>query len=112
MAMKLDTLFQNNILRRLSKAMAVVLLLWVVTWLAVPTLLKSQAQSRLTELLGRQVSLGAVDFKPWSLELEVTDFVVAHEGVPGAPPQCVIKWFYVDLEAQSLFMLAPVVDAL
>lgn len=112
MAMKLDTLFQNNILRRLSKAMAVVLLLWVVTWLAVPTLLKSQAQSRLTELLGRQVSLGAVDFKPWSLELEVTDFVVAQAGAPGAPPQFVIKRFYVDLEAQSLFRLAPVVDAL
>ena len=74
MTMKLDTLFQNSITRRLFMAISAVLLLWAVTWLAIPPLLKSQAQSRLTELLGRQVSVGAVNFKPWSLELEAIDF--------------------------------------
>ena len=112
MGMKLDTLFQNSISRRLSMAIGAVLLLWAVTWLAVPPLLKSQAQSRLTELLGRQVSVGAVNFKPWSLELEVNDFTVAQAGTSNAPPQLAIQRFYVDLEAQSLFRLAPVVDAL
>jgi Domain of Unknown Function (DUF748) len=112
MTMKLDTLFQNSIARRLLMAISAVLLLWVVTWLAVPPLLKSQAQSRLTELLGRQVTVGAVNFKPWSLELEVIDFAIAQAGVPSKPPQLAIKRFYMDLEAQSLFRLAPVVDAL
>ena len=112
MTMKLDTLFQNSITRRLFMAISAVLLLWAVTWLAIPPLLKSQAQSRLTELLGRQVSVGAVNFKPWSLELEVNDFTVGQAGEPNAPPQLAIQRFYVDLEAQSLFRLAPVVDAL
>jgi uncharacterized protein involved in outer membrane biogenesis len=110
--MKLDTLFQNSITRRLFMAISAVLLLWAVTWLAIPPLLKGQAQSRLTELLGRQVSVGAVNFKPWSLELEVIDFAIAQAGAPGEPPQLAIKRFYMDLEAQSLFRLAPVVDAL
>ncbi|MBP6008561.1 MAG: DUF748 domain-containing protein [Rhodoferax sp.] len=112
MGMKLDTLFQNSISRRLSMAIGAVLLLWAVTWVAVPPLLKSQAQSRLTELLGRQVAVGAVNFKPWSLELEVSDFTVAQAGTSNAPAQLAIQRFYVDLEMQSLFRLAPVVDAL
>jgi uncharacterized protein involved in outer membrane biogenesis len=112
MTMKLDTLFQNSILRRVAIAMGALLLLWVVTWLAVPPLFKSQAQSRLTELLGRTVSVGAVRFKPWSLELEITDFAIAQAGASSALPQLAFKRFYVDLEAQSLFRLAPVVDAL
>jgi uncharacterized protein involved in outer membrane biogenesis len=53
-----------------------------------------------------------VNFKPWSLELEVNDFAVAQAGATDQPPQFAIKRFYVDLEAQSLFRLAPVVDAL
>jgi uncharacterized protein involved in outer membrane biogenesis len=110
--MKLDTLFQNSTLRRIAMAIGAVLFFWALTWLAVPPLLISQVQSRLTELLGRQVVVGGVSFKPWSLELEVTDFTIAHAGAPGQPPQMSIKRFYVDLEAQSLFRLAPVVDAL
>ncbi len=110
--MKLDTLFQNSTLRRIAMAMGAVLFFWALTWLAVPPLLTSQVQSRLTELSGRQVRVGGVNFKPWSLELEVTDFAIAQAGAPGQPPQLAIKRFYVDLEAQSLLRLAPVVDAL
>jgi uncharacterized protein involved in outer membrane biogenesis len=111
-AMKLDALFKKSTNRWLGMAMGTVLFLWVIGWLAVPPLLKSQAQTRLSELLGRQVTVGGVSFKPWSLELEVKDFAVAQAGATGQPPQLVIKRFYVDIEAQSLFRLAPVVDAL
>ena len=45
--------------------------------LGVPPLLKSQAQSRLSALLGRPVTIGAVDLKPWSLELTLRDVAVA-----------------------------------
>src|SRR5215831_469698 len=45
-------------LRGLAIAVAVVLLLWGLLWLAVPPLLKSQLQSRLSDLLGRPVTLG------------------------------------------------------
>ena len=40
--------------RRLAIALAVLLALWALAWLAVPPLLKSQAQSRLSELLGAE----------------------------------------------------------
>ena len=62
--------------RRLAIALAVLLALWALAWLAVPPLLKSQAQSRLSELLGRSVSIGAVDFRPWSLELTVSEVAI------------------------------------
>ncbi|HEY8905226.1 MAG TPA: DUF748 domain-containing protein, partial [Rhodoferax sp.] len=98
-------------LRWLTGALGGLLALWVLTWLAVPPLLKSQAQSRLSELLGRQVTLGEVDFKPWTLELSVRDVAVARaHGADGA--QLTIGRLYIDMELQSLLRLAPVADAL
>ena len=98
-------------LRRGAWVLAALLVLWLVSWLALPPLLKSQAQTRLSDLLGRQVTVGQVDFRPWSLELSVSDLVVA--GVDAASgPQLTVARLSVDMELQSLLRLAPVVDAL
>ena len=51
-------------LRGTAIALAALLLLWGLLWLAVPPLLKSQAQQRLSALLGRTVTIGAVQFAP------------------------------------------------
>ena len=106
-------------LRRLVWVVAALLTLWLLGWLGVPPLLKSQLQSRLGEQLGRAVTVGAVDFKPWTLELTVSDLVVARAQVPapgialnGTLPQLAFKRLYVDMELQSLLRLAPVVNAL
>lgn len=108
-------------LQRAAWAVAALLLLWVLAWLAVPPLLKSQVQKIASEKLGRQVTLGAVDFRPWSLELTVNDVAIAKAGVksgavPEATPQTghqvSIKRLYIDAELQSLLRLAPVVDAI
>ncbi len=112
-------------LRRALWALGGLLVLWVLSWLAVPPLLQSQAQLRLGALLGRQVTVGEVDFKPWSLELSVRDVAVARatpaglgSGVPasapqaGMAPQFTLGRLYIDMELQSLLRLAPVVDAL
>ena len=98
------------------------LLLWLLAWLAVPPILKSQVQRLLGEQLGRAVSIGQIDFKPWTLELDVQDLAIAHAttaadrpasaGDPVVKPQVHIKRLYVDLELQSLLRLAPVGDAL
>ena len=96
-------------LRRLAWGLAGLLVLWVLAWAAVPPLLKSQAQSRLSALLGRQVTVGGVEFSPWSLELTVRDLAVAT--ADGKSPQFSVDRVYVDAELQSLLRLAPVVDA-
>jgi hypothetical protein len=83
---------------------------WAVAWLVVPPLLKSQALKAASAQLGRDVSIGAVDFKPWTLELTVQDVAVA--GRDGGPPQLAIRRIYMDAELQSLLRLAPVIDAI
>ncbi|MBT3066096.1 DUF748 domain-containing protein [Rhodoferax sp. U11-2br] len=98
-------------LRRGAWALVGLVLLWLLSWLALPPLLKSQAQSRLTELLGRQVTVGQVDFRPWSLELSVSDLLVAGANAASGP-QLTVARLSIDMELQSLLRLAPVVDAL
>jgi hypothetical protein len=71
-------------LRRLLWLAAGVLVLWGITWLAVPPLLKWQGEKRLSELLGRTVTIGKVDFSPWSLRLAIDELAVS--AAPGAAP--------------------------
>jgi len=96
-------------LRRLAYALGALLLLWGLAWALVPTIAKSQAQTRLSALLGRAVTVGAIEFSPWSLELTVRDLAVAKQDRSG--PQFAVARIYVDAELQSLLRLAPVVDA-
>jgi hypothetical protein len=97
-------------LRRLAWTAAGLVSLWALAWLAVPPLLKSQAQTRLSALLGRTVTVGSVEFSPWSLELTVHDFAVAT--ADGSAAQLAVERLYVDAELQSLLRWAPVVDAI
>ena len=104
---------QNKWVRRSVWAVGGMVALWGVAWLAVPPIVKSQVEKIASEQLGRKVTLGVVDFKPWSLELTVHDLAVARAaGVADASPQLFIKRFYIDAELQSLGRLAPVLDAI
>jgi len=87
-----------------------VVVLWALAWLAVPPLLKSQVEARGSEALGRKLTIGAVDFKPWSLELTLNDLAIA--SADGKTSQFQVARVYVDAELQSLLRMAPVVDAL
>jgi hypothetical protein len=71
-----------------------VLTLWVLGWLAVPPLLRHQAQKIASEKLGRTVTLGAVDFKPWTMELTLSDLAVAT--ADGKADQVRIQRIYID----------------
>ena len=95
-------------LRRLAYTLGGLLALWALAWAAVPPLLKSQVEKIASEQLGRKLSLGAVDFKPWTLELELRDIVLAGQGADEALR---IERVYVDAELQSLLRLAPVIDS-
>jgi len=98
-------------LRRTAWAAAALLLLSLVSWLAVPPLLKWQAQLRLSEALGRSVTIGKVDFKPWALQLAVDEVVIAG-AAPAAEPLLKVARLRADLSLSSLFRRAPVIEAL
>ncbi len=96
-------------LRRAAFSALGVAAIWGLGWAVLPMVLKSQIQARGSAALGRAVTVGAVDFKPWSLELTLRDVAVASSD--GHAPQLQIKRIYVDGEAQSLLRLGPVLDA-
>jgi hypothetical protein len=90
-------------LRRFAWAGLALIVLWVLAWAIVPPLLKSQAQQRLSEMLGRSVTLGEVGFSPWSLELTLRDIVIG--GAPGDPkalPLLKVARLYVDADISSV----------
>jgi hypothetical protein len=101
---------QKTWIRRALWTVAGVGLLWVIAWLAVPPLLKSQMELRGTEALGRKLTLGAVNFRPWSLELTLSDVAIATQD--GSSQQLTIDRIYVDAEMESILRLAPVIDAM
>lgn len=84
--------------------------LMVGAWLAAPSVIKSQIESQGSEALGRKVSVGAVEFKPWTLELALSNVRIA--SADGASDQVAIERIYADAELQSALRLAPVIDAI
>ncbi|HQY75807.1 MAG TPA: DUF748 domain-containing protein [Rhodoferax sp.] len=96
--------------RRIAWTVGSLLVVWAVAWLAVPGLVKSQVEAKGSEALGRKLTVGAIDFKPWSLELTINDLAIA--SADGATSQFKVARVYVDAELQSLLRLAPVVDAI
>lgn len=108
--MNLSAIKHGRWLQRAGAAVAGLLLLWLLLWAAVPPLLKWQVQKQASSLLGRDVTVGAVQFRPWTLELSLSDVVIA--GTDGAQPLLSVRRLYADAELQSLVRLAPVIDAL
>ncbi len=111
--------------RRAAFFVGGLLLLWALAYALVPGIAKSQIEKIASEKLGRQVTVGSIDFKPWSLELTVNDLAISRieagsdaktgVGQPGSPqnlPQLSIKRIYIDAELESLLRLAPVADAI
>ncbi len=102
--------FRNPWLRRVVASALALLLLWALAWLVVPPLLKHQLVKAASAQLGRELQIGEIDFKPWTLELTVRDLVVASQD--GATTQLSIKRPYANVELESPMRLAPVVDTL
>ncbi|RZL86465.1 MAG: DUF748 domain-containing protein [Variovorax sp.] len=107
--MNAASLKQNKWVRRGVLALLVLLAVWALAWLVVPPIAKSQIQKLASEKLGRQVTIGKIDFKPWTLELTLKDLRVAT--LDGSRSQVAVGRIYADAELQSILRLAPVVDA-
>ena len=63
--------------RRLAIAAATLVALIVVAWLAVPPIVRSQLESRLTGALGRKTTVEAVAFDPFRLRVTVRKLAIA-----------------------------------
>ncbi|WP_162587000.1 DUF748 domain-containing protein [Variovorax sp. RA8] len=107
--MNAASLKQNKWVRRAVLALLVLFVFWLVAWLAVPPIAKSQIQKIASEKLGRQVTVGKIDFKPWTLELALDDLRIAT--ADGSRSQLAVGRIYADAELQSILRLAPVIDA-
>ena len=108
--MKLPFFHHHPWARRVAGGLIGILLLWALGWLLVPPLLRSQGEKIATEKLGRSVSIGRVDFRPWTLELSVHDVAIA--STDGGAPQLQIARIYIDAALQSLWRGAPVIDGI
>ena len=126
----MSLLTSNRWLRRLLGSVLVLLLLWLLLWAVVPVVAKSQLEKQASDKLGRGVHVGKIEFSPWSLSITLHDLVIDKaikkvaasadsESAEGqkdlesaAQPQLEIKRIFVNASAQSLFRLAPVLDAI
>ena len=76
---------------------------WGLANALVPIIVKSQIEKIASSYLGHSVTVGSVDVKPWSLELNVNDVaIVKSASSNSASPQVDIKLFYIDAELESL----------
>lgn len=98
-------------LRIAAWTLATLALLALLAWLALPPLLRSLAQDRLSQTLGRPVTLAAVHINPLTLTLQVDGLAIG-AAAPGAPPTLEVAQLRVDADLRSLLRLAPVVEEL
>lgn len=98
--------------RRLRKVLIGVAIAFVALiafgFFAAPPILHSLLTTRLSEELGRKVTVGDIRLNPFALTLEIQDFVI-HE--PDSPQRFVaFRRLKVDLDAESIYRRAPVLS--
>lgn len=102
-----------RLLRAATIMLAGLLLLWLLAWLALPPLLKSLVERQASQALGRPVTLERVSIRPWAMDLAIERLRIgAAPGAPSAEPLLEVARLRADLDAASLWQLAPVVAAL
>ncbi len=97
-------------LRWLACAAGAVALVTIVAWLALPAIVRSQLESRLTVALDRHVTIESVAFDPFSLRLTLHELVVADR--VGTVPLLTLDELVADMSAASIRHRAPVLDGL
>ena len=105
-----NRLWQSVWLRRLLWTFLTLLVLCVLAWAVLPSVIQSQLQERGSAALGRKVTVGAVEVRPWSLALTLTNLKIA--SADGRSDQLGIGRFYAAIHTQSLWHMAPVLDAI
>jgi len=97
------------VLRSVLGLCAFVLLFGLFGYFVLPGILQSQAQRLISEKLHRQASIGKVEVRPFDMAVTVRDFKLMEPS--GDAVFASFDALYVNLSAQSLWRLAPVVQA-
>jgi Domain of Unknown Function (DUF748) len=87
---------------------SIVALYAIVGFLVAPPIARSQAESALTELLGRKVTVERVRINPFALSASVLGFAIRDREGEGS--LVAFDELYVNFTLSSLFRLAPVVE--
>ena len=95
-------------LRRLAVAVAIIAALIVLAWLAVPPIVRSQLESRLTEALGRTTTVKEVAFDPFKLSVTLRNVAIDE----ASTHVLTIEEIVADVSSASIWHRAPVLDAL
>jgi uncharacterized protein involved in outer membrane biogenesis len=95
--------------RAVGVATAAVLLLFFASWLAVPTLVQSQAQGFITDKTGHRLTMDKPSFNPFALALTLRNVSLQE---PDGKPLLVFRELVVDVSATSLVRAALVFDAI
>ncbi|MBS0291428.1 MAG: DUF748 domain-containing protein [Proteobacteria bacterium] len=97
-------------IRRVAWALGCLLGFWLLAWLIVPPVARAQIERHASLALGRKVTVAKVEFLPWTLEATLRDLSIA--SADGKSSQVQVGRIYMDAALQSLWRLAPVIDAL
>lgn len=110
MSQFLETIKSSPWFRRVVWLLVLLLGVWILAWIAVPPLVRAQLEKLGSEALGRALTVEKVEFLPWSLELTLRGVTMATKD--GKDAQFQVERIYMDAELQSLWRVAPVIDAL
>ncbi|WP_061534483.1 DUF748 domain-containing protein [Collimonas arenae] len=87
---------------------AVLLVLAVISWFAVPPLVKHVAEQQAEAQIGRKVSIGKIGFNPFTITLTASDVTLYEPDK--TTPAFSAKTLLVNASSASLFRLAPVLN--
>jgi uncharacterized protein involved in outer membrane biogenesis len=108
---KAHQLYRSHRLRKFALIVAIVLTVFgLLGFLAAPSLIKSQLQTRLGTMLHRPVTVGAVHLNPFTLNLELDRLHIGDRD--GSSPFVDVDRLTINASWSSLFRMAPVLDAL
>ena len=106
-----ERLYRSHRSRKIALIVAIVLVVFgLLGFFAAPPIIRSQLQTRLTTLLGRPVSVGAVHLNPFTLRLQLDKLHIAERD--GHSPFVDVDALVVNASWTSLFRMAPVLDEL
>ena len=91
----------------LAYAAAAILTYTLLGFLVLPPLARLLAVSELRDMLKRDVSIARIRFNPYTLTASISGFQVMQRD--GSQPFVAFKEMQINLQTQSLFLLAPVV---